>query len=477
MLSPDVEASPLTSSLKIALLETQDLSKAQQWSSPDDEYSNRASSLTPSSLNFLEGIGVWKQVDQSRVQPYDEMQVWDGANDSRIQFDWQAEAERYNAPRRSVATMLENANLTRGLLARIAELSRDQLSPLFSNTTVASIENGDDDPDGLNLSSWPVLSLSSTDPTKAIPSRLAARLLIGADGVNSPVRQFAGIASKGWDYDRHGVVATLKLAAKEESFESLFSSSAPQATAIAYQRFLPALGGPVALLPLPNNHASLVWSTTPRHAAYLKTLSPDSLTALINAAFHLSQTDVEYMFALPSTETPSAQQPSTHASELAWRLQHTPPTTPPHAQPPLITSIQPGTLASFPLRFRQSSTYISPRVALLGDAAHTIHPLAGQGLNLGLGDAHALASTIAYAVTHGQDLGDVLTLERYNAARWAEGLKVGGACDVLSKAYGLQGPVAGWVRGLGMRVMNMDEGVGGVVGRAARGWVMRQAEG
>ena len=116
-------------------------------------------------------------------------------------------------------------------------------------------------------------------------------------------------------------------------------------------------------------------------------------------------------------------------------------------------------------------------MALLGDAAHTIHPLAGQGLNLGLADARALAATIAYAVSHGQDLGDVMTLERYNAARWPEGVKVGGACDMLNKAYGVEGAVAGWVRGLGMTALNMDAGAGGVLGRGLRGWVMRQAEG
>ena len=473
------------------MLEAQDLSKAQHWTSPDDEFSNRASSLTPSSVDFLQGIGAWKYVDQSRVQPYDEMQVWDGANESRMQFDWAAEAERYNAPRRSVATMTENANLTRGLLARISELSGDGEGSLFSRTTVAAIENGEDDQDGLNLSSWPVLSLSSADTTKSVPSRIAARLLIGADGINSPVRNFAGIASKGWDYNRHGVVATLKLEPKEDQSFDSFSDSSPEesASATAYQRFLPRLGGPIALLPLPNNHASLVWSTTSNNAAYLKSLSqtdPESVIALINAAFRLSQTDLEYMFTLPSTpsstfssslsSSSAPQHPNsyTHAAELAWRLPHTPQT--PHA-PPSITGLQPGTLASFPLRFRQSSSYISPRVALLGDAAHTIHPLAGQGLNLGLADAKALVETIAYGVAHGMDLGDVMMLERYNAARWAEGVKVGGVVDLLNKVYGMDGTVAGWVRGLGMRVLGMDEGVGGYLGRGVRGWVMRQAEG
>ena len=107
----------------------------------------------------------------------------------------------------------------------------------------------------------------------------------------------------------------------------------------------------------------------------------------------------------------------------------------------------------------------------MGDAAHTIHPLAGQGLNLGLADARALAHTIGYAAQHGQDLGDILTLERYNAERWGANAKVAGACDLLGKVYGVQGGLAGAVRGWGMGVLDQ----GWVPG--LKGWVMRQAEG
>lgn len=467
----------MTSNLKIALLETQDLNKAQQWSPRDDEYSNRASSLTPSSVDFLESIGAWKHVDQCRVQPYDEMQVWDGANDSRIQFDWNAEAQRYNAPRRSIATMMENSNLTRALLTRISELSHDEPSPLISKTTVASIENGEDDPEGLDLSSWPVLSLASVDPNQHVSSRIAARLLIGADGVNSPVRQYASIRSKGWDYGRYGVVATLKIAPGEDSSDSFsYEDSSDHAT--AYQRFLPALGGPIALLPLPNNYASLVWSTTPRNAAYLKTLAPESLVAMVNAAFRLNQTDIEYMFTLPSStssalSTTSPQDMNRHESELSWRLAHTPSRP---SNPPFIASLQAGTLASFPLRFRQSTTYISPHLALIGDAAHTIHPLAGQGLNLGLGDARSLAACIAYGAAHGMDIGDVLTLERYRRERWGAVLKVGGVVDGLEKVFGWKGSLAGWGRGLGVGLIGAEGGWTCLVGREVRGWIMKQVD-
>ncbi|OAP63910.1 ubiquinone biosynthesis monooxygenase COQ6 [Fonsecaea erecta] len=470
-----LKSSPITSHLKTALIETQDLSKLRQWSSSEDRYSNRASSLTPSSMSFLEKeAGAWDHVDQSRVQAYDEMQVWDASNDASIQFDWTAETSKYNAPPRTVATMTENANLTRALLERIAQLGAE--ASLFSSTSVASITNGDDDPNGLNLSTWPVLRLESKPAPQAPssspsrPSTIAARLLVGADGFNSPVRTFAGISSHGWDYHRHGVVATLTVqpadtdisASAAEDFDFDLFSAEPQANrATAYQRFLPDLGGPVAVLPLPNNHASLVWSTTPANAAYLKSLPPAAQRAMINAALRLSQTDIQYMFTLPAgtSSDPEGQQ---HEDELQWRLQHTP--APSISRPvPLVTSVQENTLASFPLRLRHATSLTGPRVALVGDAAHTIHPLAGQGLNLGLADAACLADTVAYAVRHGMDIGDGFALERYNAARFGRGLVMAGGVDALHWTYqmgsgsggsgGIVSSVLARARGLGMNVV------------------------
>ncbi|EHY59587.1 putative ubiquinone biosynthesis monooxygenase [Exophiala dermatitidis] len=480
-----LKSSPITSHLKTALIETQDLAKVRQWSLPSDKFANRASSLTPSSVSFLEQTGSWRHVDQTRIQPYDEMQVWDAANDAAMQFDWRAEARRYNAPPQTVATMVENANLTKGLLERIFELGAE-LS-LLSNTSVAGMTMGKDDPDGFNLSTWPVLNLESKENTNAgpnsssPPSSIAARLLVGADGFNSPVRKFSAIDSQGWDYNRHGVVATLTVQPidgeshshdheTELTLDQLLSDDleAPSNRATAYQRFLPQLGGPIAILPLPNNRASMVWSTTPQNAAYLKQLDPLGQVSMINAALRLSQVDIKYMFTLPTTSNDSA---SPHDSELRWRLQHT---SPPSLsrQPPIVTGVQEGSLASFPLRFRHASRLINPRVALVGDAAHTVHPLAGQGLNLGLADAKSLADTIAYAVTHGMDLGDLMTLERYGRDRFGKGLLMAGGVDALNSVYqldnnyvlsggesgdGILSTVLGQIRGLGMKVV--DSGV------------------
>lgn len=401
--------------------------------------------MTPSSVSFLQRNGAWDHVDASRAQVYQEMQVWDGETGSRISFDWSMETSPFeDLP--TVATMTENANLVRGLLSRI-EVSGEENLSIFSNTTVSSIENGIDYSSGPDLSAWPVLSLSPSGPAgqSQAPSRIAARLLVGADGINSPVRRWAGITTDGWDYDRHGVVATLSLSEP-------VSPAFPTGTRTAYQRFLPSLGGPVALLPLPNNTATLVWSTTVENAAYLKSLSPRAFIAMVNAAFRLSMADLKYMINMERPANPIADAENPHEDELTWRLQHTP--QPSHI-PPMVNGVQEGSVASFPLRFRHASSYISPRVALVGDAAHVIHPLAGQGLNLGLGDVASLSKTIEYAVNHGMDVGDILTLERYAAERYATNAKIGAACDVLHKLYNVpgQGPVT-WARSFGLDVID-----------------------
>ncbi|KAJ5522296.1 hypothetical protein N7527_006411 [Penicillium freii] len=441
-----LRASPITSKLKVALIESQDLRKAKAWDLEPNQFSNRVSSLTPSTVSFLRSIGAYDQLDVNRVQEYQDMQVWDGQTGSRISFDWSMETSPFEEMR-TVATMTENANLVRALLRRIADSGDENLS-LFSNSTVASIENGSDlKPEGPDLSAWPVLTVKPTGPAPETetPKRIAARLLVGADGINSPVRSFADIPTQGWDYGRHGVVASLALA---EPATQPF----PASKRTAYQRFLPALGGPIALLPLPNNHATLVWSTTPENAAYLKSLPTPAFLAMVNAAFRLDMTDLTYMMGMQSCSSSSSDSTHSHQDELTWRVQHTPL---PSQIPPPATAVQTGTVASFPLRFRHAAQYVSPRIALVGDAAHVIHPLAGQGLNLGLADVASLSKTIQYAVSHGMDVGDLLTLERYSSERYLPNAKIGGACDLLHKMYNVpgEGPIT-WARSLGLGVVD-----------------------
>ena len=196
------------------------------------------------------------------------------------------------------------------------------------------------------------------------------------------------------------------------------------------------------MLPMPGNIATLVWSTTPANAALLRSLSPEDFVAMVNAAFRLSPVDLAYMHT----------QPSGQADELAWRSQHTP--VDEHAVPQAVTGVQEGSVASFPLKLRHADTYIGERVALVGDAAHTVHPLAGQGLNQGQADVQSLAGAIEYAVLHGQDIGAQMWLERYNSERYAANHVLMGVCDKLHKLYSVEsGPLVG-LRSMGLRAVN-----------------------
>ncbi|MDI1488265.1 MAG: putative ubiquinone biosynthesis monooxygenase [Ramalina farinacea] len=365
------------------------------------------------------------------------MRVWDGLSSrGRVSFD----SRPSDGP---IAYMTENQNITRGLLAAL-----EQQAPVtvFDKTSVEDIQLGpppDSSLSSLNLSSYPHVMLSSKQ-------RIGARLLVGADGINGPVRTFAGIPTRGYDYDRHGVVATLKLdMPQDEEVETK-----------AYQRFLP--DGPIALLALPDGFATLVWTTTPQKAAHLKTLSSENFIASVNAASRLPIVDIEYMSTQPDGQT----------SELEWRSSINPANELERtgAVPRTIHSVQEGSIASFSIRLRQATTYTADRIALIGDAAHTIHPLAGQGLNMGLADSQALASAIIEAVEHGADVGNELTcLNKYNGEAWMRNNRMLGVVDKLHWLYSMRNPAVVAARGLGL---GMVEQFGGL-----KNWFMRQAGG
>lgn len=366
------------------------------------------------------------------------MHVWDGlSSSSSISFD-------KTPPEPPIAYMTENANLTRALLLRLAALNPISV---FDTTSVASIDLGPPPAytanSALNLSSYPHLTLSSG-------RTLAARLLVGADGLNSPVRTFAGISSRGWDYDRHGVVATVKLSTKEHHD----STSSTDAT--AYQRFLPS--GPIALLALPNGFATLVWTATPAQATRLKALTTPDLGAMINAAFRLEPVDINYMFTIPSGQD----------SEFSWResVNRIPESS---TLPGRVEDIQSHSVASFPLRFRHADTYISSRIALVGDAAHTIHPLAGQGLNMGIGDVCALATTIEDTVAHGGDIGVEMNLEGYASKAYARNARMLGVVDKLHWLYRMEGWLGVQVRGWGLKGVDRIGGLKEMLMRTASG--------
>lgn len=192
--------------------------------------------------------------------------------------------------------------------------------------------------------------------------QLVARLVVGADGADSLVRRVAGIDTQRLDLGQTGVVATVVTERPHEN--------------MARQRFLRT--GPLAFLPLADAHScSLVWSAESALAAELVALEPDAFIARLQAAFG---------DRLGSIRAVSAR-------------------------------------AAFPLALGHSRAYCAPRAALIGDAAHTVHPLAGQGVNLGFLDAASLAEVLLEAQQARRDIGDVAVLRRYE--RWRKGENLG----------------------------------------------------
>merc|ERR1711939_403677 len=179
-------------------------------------------------------------------------------------------------------------------------------------------------------------------------------------------------------------------------------------------------------------------------------LSAEEFVAMVNAALLLEQTDLTFMLNKDNGST------ITLLDEFQWREKHV---VGQHGLTllPRVLSVQENSVASFPLRFRHATTLTGPRIALIGDAAHTVHPLAGQGLNLGLADARSLAETVAYCVEHGMDIGDSMALERYGGDRFGKGLLMCGGVDALNWMYqlgtgdGIMSNVVSGARCLGMK--------------------------
>ncbi|KAH9059062.1 hypothetical protein EDB87DRAFT_1685008 [Lactarius vividus] len=440
----------LHSSLKVTLVEGGDLGKVRDWEMPPDAFSNRVVSLTNASQDFLDEIGAWDRLDAERTCPIEDMQVWDGISDARIDFSAAALGLGRGKGSSQMARLTETLNLQRGLLQHLSGQSN---ITLLDSTKVENIFS-DDIPGG----GWPMVQLSNGNV-------LRARLLVGADGINSPVRSYSKIDSYGWDYNTRAVVATLLHPPR------LFPSNTT-----AYQRFLPT--GPIAFLPLSHTASSLVWSTTPALASVLTKADPAILASMINAAFRLPELSVRFLHGR-LLEQPSLS-PEDLRAEIAFREQaHA---IAPHSAyasatinpedasvgiPPHVASIQPGTIASFPLRFRHAEEYIGSRTVLIGDAAHIVHPLAGQGLNLGLGDAAALARCVSTALALGGDIGSRTALAPYARERYFENHKVMSVVDKLHKLYASTAPPVVWARSTGLEVLNeLDTLKAGIVGAA-----------
>ena len=223
-------------------------------------------------------------------------------------------------------------------------------------------------------------------------NEMEARLLIAADGVRSRLREMAGVKTVDFDYGQSGIVCTI---AHERPHNGR-----------AGEHFLPA--GPFAVLPLKQNRSSIVWTERTEDAERLVNGDPLVFEAELETRFGLKLGNIEVI-----------------DKPRAW-----------------------------PLGLKLARSFVKPRLALVGDAAHGIHPIAGQGLNLGFKDAAALAQTVVEADRLGQDMGALDILERYERWRRFDTVQMGIVTDVLNRTFSNDlGPVRA-IRDIGLGLVD-----------------------
>lgn len=351
-----------TAGLNLALIEAQ----SPQPGAGAADWDSRVYAISPGSAAFLERCGVWQDLDMTRVSRVEAMCVF--GDDGRSELDFSA----YDAGLRELAFIVENRELQRVLWMA---LKRAQHVAVMA----------------------PAVCKALTFAERAAQLELAdghvlcPRLVVGADGADSWVRAQTAIAVESRPYFQTAVVAN-------------FAITKPH-RGTAYQWFRPE--GVLALLPLPGERVSMVWSTRDEDAARLLELASEELVAQVVAASHGAVGELQLI-------TPAA---------------------------------------AFPLRLQRVRQLVLPRLALVGDAAHNVHPLAGQGVNLGFRDARQLARVLMERVSR-TDCGDYRLLRRYERARREDIVAMQFATDSLQRLFNNEITWLASLRNCGLRLMN-----------------------
>ncbi len=294
----------------------------------DPAFDGRASAIAAGSREVLDAIGAWSAM-APHAGPILEIRVSDGASPLFLHYD---SRELGDGP---LGHIVENRHIRRALLDRLAALAEVRM---IGGRAVVAVDRG------------PLRAEARLDDG----TRLTARLVVAADGRNSPIRDDAGIKVTSWRYAQTGIVCTVAHARPHRG--------------IAQERFLPS--GPFAILPMTGDRSSIVWTER-------ADLAP-RLLALDDAGF---------------------------TGELARRFGD------------FLGAVRiVGPRFSYPLSLVHAERYVDNRLALIGDAAHAIHPIAGQGLNIGVRDVAALAEVVVDTIRLGLDPGATTALERYQ--RW-----------------------------------------------------------
>lgn len=330
----------------------------------------RASAIAAAASRMLTQLGIWQTI-QGKAQPITEMIVTDSKLRDTVRpvfltFDGEATAGE------AFAHMMPNGVMMPALYKAAKALGVAFHAPATADTFRTQADHTE-----LILDDGTVLK---------------GRLLVAADGVRSKLRDLAGIRTVNWDYGQSGIVTTIR-------------HERPHGGR-AEEHFLPA--GPFAILPLPGNRSSLVWTE--------KTADADRLVRADDFTFEL---------------------------ELERRFGH-------H----LGTLELDGPRRAYPLGLKLARDFVKPRFALIGDAAHGIHPIAGQGLNLGFKDVAALAEVIVEARRLGQDIGGFDVLERYQRWRRFDTFQMGVVTDVLNRLFSNDNDVLRAVRDFGLGLVD-----------------------
>src|SRR3954451_17757102 len=329
----------------------------------------RATAIVAGCRRLFEALGVWSQIAQT-AQPILDMVVTDSKLEDATRpvfLSFAGDVE----PGEPFAHMVENRKLIDALVAR-AEAEGIELRATAVTSYDARIEG--------------------VDVILADGSSVEASLLIAADGARSKLRERAGIATYGWDYNQSGIVVTV---GHERDHHGR-----------AEEHFLPA--GPFAILPLTGKRSSLVWTEKRAEAARIIALSEDE--------FH---GELEQRFGLHLGEIRALDKPR-----------------------------------AFPLGYFVARSFIGERLALVGDAAHVIHPIAGQGLNMGLKDVAALAEVVVDAARLGMDLGQADVLERYQRWRRFDTMAMGVATNALNFLFSNNSKLLRTVRDIGLGLVD-----------------------
>jgi 2-octaprenylphenol hydroxylase len=352
-----------------AALESGGLSVALVEANPETpqagEWDSRIYAISPGSASFLKQCGAWQGLEWSRVQAVERMRIF---GDAGAELDFSA----YQIGSPELAFILESRQLQQSLWEVV---QRQAGLTLFQPARCSDLAWNED---------HAVLRLEDGREVRS-------RLIVGADGRDSWVRRQAGIIEPPTLYRQNGVVAN-------------FTAGEPH-RATAFQWFMP--DGILALLPLPRQMVSMVWSVSPEKSDMLLQLEPEQLCAQVAAAAQGMPGDLRLV-------------------------------TPP---------------AAFPLRLLHLPHIVKPRLALVGDAAHNVHPLAGQGVNLGFRDARQLAKVLLQRGPQ-QDCGDIHLLRRYERARQEDIFSMQAVTDMLKKLFNNDNPLLRGARNFGLDATN-----------------------